>query len=180
MLGALAARLRRTKAGRLAEFPSIEWYIHSTVDPSIRDSEGHHNSALFVEWVPEQLAGHHLGEGGGALREAPLLVCDRFAPGTSDLVQEYFTLTPPKSSSTSASPAATSTTWTTSSASTSGCPTRRRWTGCFCSAGCHPAGSVIGAAGHNAAKVVLQASPLRPPSETPSTRASHGLRAPTC
>jgi len=26
-----------------------------------------------------------------------------------------------------------------------------------CSAGCHPAGSVIGAAGHNAAEVVLDA-----------------------
>jgi phytoene dehydrogenase-like protein len=27
----------------------------------------------------------------------------------------------------------------------------------FCSAGCHPAGSVIGAAGHNAANAVLSA-----------------------
>jgi len=26
----------------------------------------------------------------------------------------------------------------------------------FCSAGCHPAGSVIGAAGHNAAQVLLR------------------------
>jgi phytoene dehydrogenase-like protein len=27
----------------------------------------------------------------------------------------------------------------------------------FCSAGCHPAGSVIGAAGHNAARLVIAA-----------------------
>eukprot|EP00891_Asterochloris_glomerata_P000992 jgi/Astpho2/992/fgenesh1_pg.00016_%23_155_t len=84
------------KAGRLPDFPTMEWYIHTTVDPSLQDKEGHHNSALFVQWVPHDIEGstweleedryvHHL-----------LKQCERFAPGTLDLVQDTFTLTPPK------------------------------------------------------------------------------------
>ncbi|MDQ1682497.1 MAG: hypothetical protein QOH99_1038, partial [Frankiaceae bacterium] len=45
------------KAGRLAEFPTIEWYIHTTIDPSLRDAAGHHSSALFVQWAPWDIAG---------------------------------------------------------------------------------------------------------------------------
>ena len=42
-------------AGRLPEFPTIEWYIHTPVDPSLTDEHGHHSSALFVQWVPFHL-----------------------------------------------------------------------------------------------------------------------------
>ena len=35
--------------GRLPDFPTIEWYIHTTVDPTLQDKEGNHNSALFVQ-----------------------------------------------------------------------------------------------------------------------------------
>ena len=73
--------------GELDPFPTIEWYIHTTVDPSLKDDAGNHNSALFVQWVP------------------------------------YAT------------------------------PIERLYS---CSAGCHPAGSVIGAAGHNAARRVMR------------------------
>lgn len=40
--------------GRLPEFPTIEWYIHTApgVDPSLSDTGGHHSSAFFVQWVP--------------------------------------------------------------------------------------------------------------------------------
>ena len=31
-------------------------YIHTTVDGSLQDSGGHHNSALFVQWVRPGLA----------------------------------------------------------------------------------------------------------------------------
>lgn len=35
--------------GRLPEFPSMEWHFHTPIDPTLRDPEGHHNSAVFVE-----------------------------------------------------------------------------------------------------------------------------------
>jgi hypothetical protein len=35
--------------GALPDFPAIEWYIHTTVDPSLQDANGYHNSALFVQ-----------------------------------------------------------------------------------------------------------------------------------
>src|SRR5215217_1852299 len=95
-LGALQRAYADTKAGRLTEFPSIEWYIHTTVDPTLRDKEGHHNSALFVEWVPEKLVGTTWEQEESRYVKQLLSVCDRFAPGTSDLVVDTFVLTPPK------------------------------------------------------------------------------------
>jgi hypothetical protein len=38
--------------GCLPDFPTIEWYIHTPVDPTLQDRAGHHSSALFVQWVP--------------------------------------------------------------------------------------------------------------------------------
>lgn len=38
------------QAGKLPEFPTIELYCHTTVDPSLQDENGYHNSALFVQW----------------------------------------------------------------------------------------------------------------------------------
>src|SRR3712207_3329848 len=31
-------------AGELADFPTIEWYIHTQADPSLQDDRGRHNS----------------------------------------------------------------------------------------------------------------------------------------
>jgi len=42
--------------GRRPEFPTIEWDIHTTVDPSMRDAEGRDDSAPFVQSVPHALA----------------------------------------------------------------------------------------------------------------------------
>ncbi len=148
-----------TRAGRLPEFPSIEWYIHTAVDPSLKDPDGHHSSALFVEWVPYALSGGKTWEQEEDRYVQHLLsICDRFAPGTSDLVADTFVLTPPKIEShfgitrghihhvdnklglDQRLPYAT--------------PIDGLY---FCGAGCHPAGAVIGAAGHNAANVVKKA-----------------------
>jgi hypothetical protein len=100
IIEALRRGFNDMRAGKLSEFPTIEWYIHSTLDPSIQDrtvsqfllslhlslslsrsslsnttrrnidwrvywikcrsfGEGdqHHNSALFVQWVPYELTG---------------------------------------------------------------------------------------------------------------------------
>ncbi|MFP2933289.1 phytoene desaturase family protein [Pyxidicoccus sp. 3LG] len=158
VLGALARGYRETQEGKLSEFPSIEWYIHTTVDPSLRDEEGHHNSALFVEWVPYALKGTTWEQEEARYVKHLLSICDRFAPGTSDLVQEYFALTPPKIESHFGITGGHIHHVDNKLGFTDRLPYETPVQGLyFCSAGCHPAGSVIGAAGHNAAGVVLQA-----------------------
>ncbi len=158
VLGALAQAYADTKAGKLSEFPSIEWYIHSTVDASIQDDEGHHNSALFVEWVPEQPAGSTWEKEEARYVQHLLSICDRFAPGTSDLVQEYFALTPPRIEQHFGISRGHIHHVDNKLGFNERLPYETPVQGLyFCSAGCHPAGSVIGAAGHNAANVVLQA-----------------------
>lgn len=158
-MAALRAMWSDVRAGRLPAEPTIEWYLHTTVDPSLQDRAGHHSSALFVQSVP------YGADWDGQLDSyvAHLLsICDRYAPGTSDLVADLMPLTPPgieahfgitdghihhvdnTVSFIDRMPYAT------------GLP------GLYAgSAGCHPAGSVIGAAGHNAARRILRDLELR-------------------
>ena len=144
------------QAGRLSEFPTIEWYIHTTVDPSLKDAAGNHNSALFVQWVPRDIAGSSWEAEESRYVQHLLSICDRFAPGFSDCVVDVFALHPRKieehfgisyghihhvdNSFGFADRLAYAT------------PIQGLYS---CSAGTHPAGSVIGAAGHNAAMRVL-------------------------
>ncbi len=158
VLAELERGYREVKQGRLPEFPSIEWYIHTTVDPSLQDPEGRHNSALFVEWVPYQLEGTTWEKEEARYVKHLLSICDRFAPGTSDLVQETFTLTPKKIESYFGITRGHIHHVDNKLGFDQRLPYETPIQGLyFCSAGCHPAGSVIGASGHNAAKAVLQA-----------------------
>jgi phytoene dehydrogenase-like protein len=155
-LAAVRAMWEQVRAGRLPDVPTMEWYIHTTVDPSLQDPAGHHSSALFVQSVPYDIVGSSWQAELPAYVEHLLDLCGRFAPGTRDLVADVFALPPPgieayfgirhghihhvdnAVSFTDRIPYAT------------GLP------GLYAgSAGCHPAGSVIGAAGHNAARAVL-------------------------
>lgn len=148
-----------TKAGKLAEFPTIEWYIHTTVDPSLRDAEGRHNSALFVQWVPYELSGTTWEAEEARYVKHLLSICDRFAPGTSDLVVDTFPLTPPKIERHFGIHRGHIHHVDNAFGFTDRVPYATPIAGLYsCSAGCHPAGSVIGAAGHNAAQRVLRDS----------------------
>ena len=156
-IGALRRTYADVKAGKLPEFPTIEWYVHTTVDPSLKDPDGHHNSALFVQWVPYTPAGSSWEAEEARYVKHLLSICDRFAPGTSDLVADTFPLHPQKIEKhfgiryghihhidngfgfADRFPYAT--------------PVGGLYSA---SAGTHPAGSVIGAAGHNAATRVLK------------------------
>jgi phytoene dehydrogenase-like protein len=90
VMGAMREAFLDVKAGRLPRFPTIEWYVHTTVDPSMRDPQGHHNSALFVQWVPYELKGTTWAAEEARYVEHLLGICDRFAPGTSSLVADVF------------------------------------------------------------------------------------------
>ena len=138
------------RPGRLPEFPTIEWYIHTTLDRAMKDEQGRHNSALFVQWVPYALSGgKSLGDRGRGLREAPPVHLRPLRAGHErSRRRRDGAARRRRSRSTSASRAVTSTTSTTSSASRTACRTRRRSrASTACSAGTHPAGSVIGCAG---------------------------------
>jgi phytoene dehydrogenase-like protein len=145
------------QAGKLADFPTIEWYIHTTVDPTLRDKEGHHNSALFVQWVPYELKGTTWDAEEERYVRHLLSICDRFAPGTSDLVQETFPLHPQKIEKYFGITRGHIHHIDNGFGFADRLPYQTPVAGLYsCSAGCHPAGSVIGAAGHNAAQRVLK------------------------
>ena len=145
------------KAGKLPEFPTIEWYVHTTVDPSLRDARGHHNSALFVQWVPYALRGTTWDAEEDGYVQRLLRICDRFAPGTSVKVADVFCLTPPKIERHFGISRGHIHHVDNSFGFADRLPYATPVEGVYsCSAGCHPAGSVIGAAGHNAALRVLR------------------------
>jgi phytoene dehydrogenase-like protein len=159
VLKELARGFEEAKNGRLPEFPSIEWYIHTTIDPSLSDGHGHHSSALFVEWVPYELSGGKTWEQEEDRYVKHLLsICDRFAPGFSDRVEETMVLTPKKVESYFGITRGHIHHVDNKLGFDQRLPYETPVQGLyFCSAGCHPAGSVIGAAGHNCARTVLQA-----------------------
>src|SRR2546427_332570 len=157
VMGAMREAFADVKAGRLPRFPTIEWYVHTTVDPSLRDAAGHHNSALFVQWVPYQLKGTTWEAEQERYVRHLLGICDRFAPGTSALVADTFPLTPPEIERHFGITRGHIHHVDNSFRFADLLPYATPIDGVYsCSAGCHPAGSVIGAAGHNAAERVLR------------------------
>ncbi|HWL84677.1 MAG TPA: NAD(P)/FAD-dependent oxidoreductase [Polyangiaceae bacterium] len=156
VIEALRNGFRDVQAGKLLEFPTIEWYIHTTVDPSLQDEHGHHNSALFVQWVPRELEGTTWEAEEARYVQHLLSICDRFAPGTSDLVVDTFPLHPKKIEQHFGITHGHIHHVDNSFGFADRLPYATPIAGLYsCSAGCHPAGSVIGAAGHNAAMRVL-------------------------
>ena len=156
-IGALRRGFADVQKGKLPELPTIEWYVHTTVDPSLRDSTGHHNSALFVQWVPYELAGTSWEAEEERYVRHLLSICDRFAPGTSALVTDTFALSPPKVEQHFGITRGHIHHVDNAFGFSDRLPYSTPIAGLYsCSAGCHPAGSVIGAAGHNAAARVLR------------------------
>jgi phytoene dehydrogenase-like protein len=156
-LDAVRAMWADVQAGRLPDFPTIEWYLHTTADPTLRDEAGHHSSALFVQSVPYQPADGTWEERLPSYVDHLLGICDRFAPGTSDLVADTFPLAPPGIERHFGIRHGHIHHVDNGVAFDRRMPYRTGVDGLYAgSAGCHPAGSVIGAAGHNAARSVME------------------------
>lgn len=157
VIQALIDTFEEVKQGKLPEFPTIEWYFHTTVDESLRDAEGHHNSALFVQWVPYEPAGSSWeAEQDGYVKHL-LSICDRFAPGTSELVVDTFPLHPKAIESHFGISHGHIHHVDNSFGFADRLPYVTPIGGLYsCSAGTHPAGSVIGCAGHNSAMRALR------------------------
>mmetsp|Transcript_26743 Transcript_26743/g.37644 ORF Transcript_26743/g.37644 Transcript_26743/m.37644 type:complete len:529 (-) Transcript_26743:236-1822(-) len=143
--------------GKLPEFPAIEWYTHSTVDNSIRDAQGHHNAAFFVQWVPYELSGTTWEKEEERYVKHLFSIIDKFAPNFSKSVKEYFVLTPPKLEKHFGLHRGHIHHIDNSFGFADRLPYQTPIHGLYsCSAGTHPAGSVIGCGGHNAAQRVLK------------------------
>jgi phytoene dehydrogenase-like protein len=153
VMASLEARFEAASSGRLPDFPTIEWYIHSTVDPSMTDEQGRLSSALFVQWVPYDLAGSNWDEQADGYARHLLGICDRFAPGTSELVVDYQVLHPRAIEAyfgiTGGHIHHVDNTFGFADRLPHATPVERLYS---CSAGTHPAGSVIGCAGYLAAR----------------------------
>ncbi|HEX4448030.1 MAG TPA: NAD(P)/FAD-dependent oxidoreductase [Polyangiaceae bacterium] len=158
VLASLERSFADVQAGRLPDFPTIEWYIHTTLDPDMKDEQGHHNSALFVQWVPYALSGGKTWDGEQDRYVQHLLsICDRFAPGTSDLVVDAMALPPPAIERHFGITRGHIHHVDNQFGFADRLPYATPLEGLYsCSAGTHPAGSVIGCAGHNAAMRVLR------------------------
>ena len=148
----------RVRSRELADFPTLEWYIHTQADPSLQDDRGRHNSAFFVQWVPHTLSGGRRWEDEEAGYVDKLLdVAEQFAPGFRSSVVDYFALTPPKIERhfgiTQGHIHHVDNTFGFDQRMPYATPVQGLYS---CSAGCHPAGSVIGSAGNNCAARVLK------------------------
>jgi phytoene dehydrogenase-like protein len=155
-MAALRAMWAEVQAGQLPAEPTIEWYVHTTVDPSLQDAAGHHSSALFVQSVPYSLEGTTWDEALPGYVAQLLAICDRYAPGTSDLVADMMPLTPPGIEEHFGITGGHIHHVDNTVAFDERMPYFTGVDGLYAgSAGTHPAGSVIGAAGHNVAKRIL-------------------------
>lgn len=155
-MAALRAMWADVQAGRLPAEPTIEWYLHTTVDPSLADPAGHHSSALFVQSVPYELAGTTWEAALPGYVDRLVAICERYAPGTGDLIADAVPLPPPGIEAHFGITGGHIHHVDNTVSFADRMPYATGVDGLYAgSAGCHPAGSVIGAAGHNAAQRIL-------------------------
>lgn len=158
VIGCVRRGFEKVKVGELAEFPTIEWYIHTQADPTLQDDQGRHNSAFFVQWVPYELSGGKTWETEEPRYVDHLLnIAEQFAPGFRNSVVDVFALTPKKIEQhfgiTYGHIHHVDNTFGFDQRMPYATPVGGLYS---CSAGCHPAGSVIGSAGHNAAARIIK------------------------
>jgi phytoene dehydrogenase-like protein len=166
----LDAAFAAATRGELPKFPSIEWYIHSTLDPTLGDPEGRISSALFVQWVPNRLSEGSWDERADEFSDHLLSICDRFAPGTSALVADRMALHPEAIERHFGMSMGHIHHLDNCFGFSDRFPHRTELPGVYsCSAGTHPAGSVIGSAGFIAAGLVLEDLGVQNPSAPPTS-----------
>ena len=157
VIGAIRKAYENVKAGRLADFPTIEWYIHTQADPSLQDDQKRHNSAFFVEWVPYELHQGSWDDQESRYVQHLFDIAEQFAPGFTNSVVDTFTLTPPKIERHFGIRYGHIHHVDNTFGFDRRMPYATPISGLYsCSAGCHPAGSVMGCAGHNAANKILK------------------------
>jgi len=143
--------------GELDPLPPIEWYLHSLLDSSLRDDAGRHSSAFFVQGVPAAPAGSSWDRERDGYVDRLLNLAETYAPGLSSLVVEVDAVAPPDIATRFGITGGNIFHVDNRLSFTDRMPYRVGVDGVYAgAAGCYPAGSVIGCAGHNAAQAILQ------------------------
>lgn len=156
VLTALREAFADADAGRLPAAPPLEWYLHSTLDPSLADENGTHSSALFVQGVPHEVAGSSWEVEQEPYVDRLLDLVEAYAPGTRELLVDVHSLGPPGIREHFGITSANIHHVDNAISFADRMPYAVGVDGVYAgAAGCHPAGSVIGAAGHNAARRIL-------------------------
>ncbi|MGH3738731.1 MAG: phytoene desaturase family protein [Micromonosporaceae bacterium] len=142
--------------GRLAPLPPLEWYLHSTLDESLRDDAGRHSSAFFVQGVPHVPAGSSWAAELDGYVNRLIGFAETYAPGLSSLVVDVDALSPREVEARFGITGGNIFHVDNTVSFTDRMPYRVGVDGVYAgAAGCYPAGSVIGCAGHNAAQAIL-------------------------
>jgi len=156
VLTALREAFAAGEAGALDPLPPVEWYLHSTLDPSLSDVDGRHSSALFVQGVPHQPAGTTWDKALPSYVDRLLAFVETFAPGLSRLVVDTYPLAPPDVEAHFGITGGNIFHVDNTVSFTDRLPYRTGVAGLYAgSAATFPAGSVIGCAGHNSAQALL-------------------------
>lgn len=157
VLSELDRAWQQVQRGELPDFPSIEWYMHSTIDPTLSDEHGTISSAFFVQWVPYRLAESSWEDQGERYARRLLEIADSFAPGTSSLVVDWQIMHPQKIEQHFGITHGHIHHIDNGFGFADRLPHRTPIGGLYsASAGTHPAGSVIGCAGYLAANECLR------------------------
>jgi phytoene dehydrogenase-like protein len=153
---AVARAHAEAMAGDLPDDPPLEVYCHTAIDPSLQDADGHHSAALFVQWVPNEPTAGAWDDVAPAYVAHLLANAARYAPDLPDLVVDVDVVHPAEIARRFGITGGNIFHVDNTFALTDRVPTRLEVGGVVAAgAGCHPAGSVIGAAGHNAARALL-------------------------
>ncbi|HVJ17370.1 MAG TPA: NAD(P)/FAD-dependent oxidoreductase [Polyangiaceae bacterium] len=162
VMAELSSGFAAVQAGKLPDFPTIEWYVHSTVDPSLKDAQGRLSAAFFVQWVPYELSESSWDVEAERYAKKLLEIADRFAPGTSALVADWQILHPKAIEERFGITHGHIHHIDNGFGFADRVPHRTPIDGLFsASAGTHPAGSVIGCAGYLAAELCLREMGMR-------------------
>lgn len=157
VIAELKSAFAEVQAGKLPEFPTIEWYVHSTVDTGLSDPQGRLSAAFFVQWVPYELSESSWEVEGERYARKLLAIADRFAPGTSSLVVDWQILHPKLVEERFGITYGHIHHVDNGFGFADRVPHKTPIDGLYsASAGTHPAGSVIGCAGYLAAELCLR------------------------
>jgi phytoene dehydrogenase-like protein len=156
VLTALREAFDAAGEGRLDSVPPLEWYLHSNLDPSMRDAAGNHSSALFVQGVPHEPAGSSWPVEKAGYVDRLIDFVEAYAPGVRRSIVDVDALTPPEIREHFGISSANIHHVDNAISFTDRMPYAVGVDGVYAgAAGCFPAGSVIGCAGHNAAERIV-------------------------
>ena len=147
----------RAKMRQLPDFPIIEWYTQTVLDPSLQGGTNFHNAALFVQGVPNSFISGTWDDHRDEFVDHLLSKVEEFAPGLRSLVREHHTLTPLDIERTFGIRGGHILHVDHYFMANNRLPYYSGIDGLyFCGAGCHPGGGVSGIPGYNSASQIIK------------------------